>query len=189
MPRKPLFMAKREVFSNPLFRLFLRGWGAFPVNRNAADLRALNWARAMVGAQRMIVLFPEGTRSRDMEGLKRGQVGAALIAAYTGASVIPVSIQGTESMQNVFRVFMPTAKIRISVGEPFTVNIPSNDRKSLKLATDELMARIALQLPEERRGVFREEIPAEFKFTASIGRSDDERDSEASTSTGSAGNN
>ena len=144
IPRLPLFMAKRELFSNPVFRFLLRGWGGFPVSRDAADLRALNWARAMLKAQRLIVLFPEGTRSRNMEGLKRGQIGAALIASESGATVIPMAIQGSESMQNVLRVLMPIAKIRISVGEPFTVSIPSHDRESLRLATDELMARIPL---------------------------------------------
>lgn len=168
LPRKPLFMAKRELFGNALFSFLLKGWGAFPVNRYSADLKALNWAVSMLKHQRLIVLFPEGTRTRDNSGLKQGQIGAALIAAKSEATVVPLAIQGTEGMQSFLRVLMPKSKIRISIGEPFKVNLSSNDRHTLKSATDEIMTRIAMQLPEERRGIYKDKISCNFIHTSTI---------------------
>ena len=168
LPRKPLFMAKRELFSNALFRFLLKGWGAFPVNRYSADLKALNWAISMLKHQRLIVLFPEGTRNRDNSGLKKGQIGAALIASKSKATVVPLAIQGTENMQSMLRVLMPKSKIQISIGEPFKVNLLSNDRDTLKSATDEIMTRIAMQLPEERRGIYKDKITCKFRHTSTI---------------------
>ncbi len=168
MPRKPLYMAKRELFSNPLFSFLLKGWGAFPVHREAADLRALNWAQSMLKQGKLLVLFPEGTRSRNNHGIKLGHIGAALLAARSRATVIPIGLYGTETMQHVLRVFMPSAKIRISVGKPFKVRPINRDRLSLRLATDELMARIARQLPATRRGKYRDRIPSAFEHTVEI---------------------
>lgn len=165
LPRRALFLAKRELFNNPLFTFLLKGWGAFPVNRYSADSRALRWVRAMLELGRAVVMFPEGTRSRDLEGLKRGRVGTALVAAQTGVTIIPIGIHGTDNLQNILKVFMPIAKIRISVGEPFKVKPSVNGRAQLQRATDEIMARVALQLPEERRGVYAERASYPFELT------------------------
>ncbi len=165
LPRRALFLAKRELFNNPLFTFLLKGWGAFPVNRYSADARALRWVRAMLELGRAVVMFPEGTRSRHREGLKRGRVGTALVAAQTGATLIPIGIHGTDNLQNILKVLMPIAEIRISVGEPFKVSPSVNGRAQLQRATDEIMARVALQLPEEHRGVYAERAPDPFELT------------------------
>ena len=60
LPRRALFLAKRELFNNPLFTFLLKGWGAYPVNRFAADSRALRWVKAMLENRRAVVMFPEG---------------------------------------------------------------------------------------------------------------------------------
>ena len=165
LPRRALFLAKREIFNNPLLTFLLKGWGAYPVNRYSADTRALRWVRAMLGHDRAVVMFPEGTRSRNLEGLKQGRVGTALVAAQTGATLVPIGIHGTDDLQNILKVFMPIAKIRISVGEPFKVHPSVSSRSELQLATDEIMARVALQLPEERRGVYILKVESSFELT------------------------
>lgn len=168
LPRRALFLAKRELFSNPLFTFLLKGWGAYPVSRYSADLHALRWARAMLEDSRAVVMFPEGTRSRNMEGLKKGQVGTALVAAHTGATVIPIGFYGTDNLQNILKVLMPIAKIKMSVGEPFRIDQDVSGRSELERATQELMTRLAMQLPEERRGIFSDKTPANFEFTSAV---------------------
>ena len=167
LPRRALFMAKRELFSNFLLSSLLKGWGAYPVNRYSADLSALRWARNMLDQGRAIVVFPEGTRSRDLEGLKKGQIGAAMIAAQTGATLVPMGIHGTDNLQNVLKVLMPTATIRISVGRAFKVDQQLSGRADLQVATDEIMSRLALQLPEERRGIYADRTLTTYEFTES----------------------
>ena len=168
LPRRALFLAKREIFSNPLFSFLLRGWGAFPVSRYSADLRALRWVKSMVGDGRAVVMFPEGTRSRNMEGMKKGQIGTALVAAQTGATVVPIAIEGTDRLQNILKVFAPIAKIKMSVGEPFRVAEGGNSRAELERATMEMMSRLAIHLPEERRGVYADQMPASYELTSAV---------------------
>ena len=165
LPRRALFLAKRELFNNPLFTFLLKGWGAYPVNRFAADSRALRWVKAMLENRRAVVMFPEGTRSRNMEGLKQGRIGTALIAAQTGATLVPIGFHGTDDLQNILKVLMPIAKIRLSVGEPFKVDPNVSGRAQLQRATDEIMSRVALQLPEERRGFYAERVSHPFELT------------------------
>ena len=66
LSRSPLFMAKKELFSNPVMRFLLAGYGVHPLDRTGADLAALNWAKSqLVDNDRAVILFPEGTRSRS----------------------------------------------------------------------------------------------------------------------------
>ena len=168
LPRRARFLAKREIFSNPLFNFLLRGWGAYPVSRYSADLRALRWARSILNQGMALVLFPEGTRSRDMQGLKAGQIGAGMLAEQTNATIVPIGLHGTDSMQNVLRVVMPISTIRISVGEPFKVTTSVKERQQLQQLTDEIMARIARQLPPARRGVYADRVAQQFVLTDNV---------------------
>ena len=167
LPRRVLFLAKREIFSNPLFSFLLRGWGAYPVSRYSADAQALRWVRTMLENNRAVVMFPEGTRSRNMQGLKKGHIGTGWVAAQTGATLVPIGMYGTDDLQNILKVLMPIAKIRMSVGEPFKVNSDVADRAELQSVSTEIMYRIAMQLPEERRGIYAD-IPLSFELTSLV---------------------
>ena len=48
LSRSPLFMAKKELFSNPVMRFLLAGYGVHPLDRTGADLAALNWAKSQL---------------------------------------------------------------------------------------------------------------------------------------------
>ena len=168
LPRRALFLAKRELFNNPLSTSFLKGWGAYPVSRYSADLAALRWMRAMLAQNRAIVMFPEGTRSRNLEGLIKAHIGTALLAAQTGATLVPLGIYGTDNLQNILKVFMPIAKIRVSVGEPFNVRSDISRRAALERATDEIMTRVAMNLPPERHGIYADKVSKSFELTCLI---------------------
>ena len=168
LPHRALFLAKRELFNNPLSTSFLKGWGAYPVSRYSADLAALRWVRAMLAQNRAIVMFPEGTRSRNLEGLIKAHIGTALLAAQTGATLVPLGIYGTDNLQNILKVFMPIAKIRVSVGEPFNVRSDISRRAALERATDEIMTRVAMNLPPERHGIYADKVSKSFELTSLI---------------------
>jgi 1-acyl-sn-glycerol-3-phosphate acyltransferase len=88
--------AKMELFRVPIVGRILLSWGAFPVRRGRGDIRAM---RRMIShmQQEKVMLFPEGTRSRDGR-LRRGQrmVGKLLYAARP--VVIPVAVWGTDRL-------------------------------------------------------------------------------------------
>jgi len=107
--RQVCFMAKRELFRGPLGWL-MRKCGSFPVVRGAPDRAALRHAIELLKAGKVVVIFPEGTRSENGR-LKAAEKGFSLIAKQTGATIVPVAIEGTEKM-------MPKGAKRIKRGHP-----------------------------------------------------------------------
>ncbi len=137
--RHVYFMAKEEIFKNRLSAwLFGKQLGAFPVKRGAGDTGALDTARAIVGDGRLLGIFPEGTRSRDGQ-LGRAKSGAALIAAQTGASILPVAIVTKNQKVKPFR------RSRIVFGKPLTpaeLHLDSPEHPDLRFASRLLMGKI-----------------------------------------------
>ncbi len=89
--RKLCFMAKKELFSFKPFGYIFSKLGAFPVNRGAGDMAAIENAEKALNEGRLLLIFPEGTRSKDGNPL-RPKSGAVYIASDTGADIIPVAI-------------------------------------------------------------------------------------------------
>lgn len=137
--RHVYFMAKEEIFKNRLSAwLFGKQLGAFPVKRGAGDTGALDTARAIVGDGRLLGIFPEGTRSRDGQ-LGRAKSGAALIAAQTGASILPVAIVTKNQKVKPFR------RSRIVFGQPLTpaeLYLDSPEHPDLRFASRLIMEKI-----------------------------------------------
>jgi 1-acyl-sn-glycerol-3-phosphate acyltransferase len=156
VPRHPTYMAKKEMIAWPVLGPAFRIFGAFPVRRGEADLSALRAATEIVEQGNMLVMFPEGTRSRT-GGLGRGHPGTAIIALRTDAPVLPVAITGTESIRWPWIFLKPLAvrHVRVVIGEPF--RLPPVERVTSEAAaeaTGTIMRRIAALLPPEYRGVY-----------------------------------
>ena len=164
-PSAPAFLAKKELFIFPL-NLFLLPYGAYPLDRSRADMKALGWARQQLESGRPVLLFPEGTRSRG-QGLLKAKAGAALLAVESGAPVVPVAIAGSEKHQSLLRLFAPTGNLDIKIGRPFVVKAEhrSPERRVLVGVTGEIMDRIARLLPEGYRGVYSKPAGLPYEFT------------------------
>lgn len=91
MKRPVTYMAKEELFKNKLFGWFIKKLGAFPVKRGAGDMQVIDDSIAILNSGRNLVIFPEGTRSKDGK-VGKGKTGVALIAAKSGADVLPCGI-------------------------------------------------------------------------------------------------
>nr|MDE5742077.1 1-acyl-sn-glycerol-3-phosphate acyltransferase [Oscillospiraceae bacterium] len=85
------YMAKEELFKNKLFGWFITKLGAFPVKRGTGDMQVIDDAVAILNSGRHLVIFPEGTRSKDGK-VGKGKTGVAMIAARSGADVLPCGI-------------------------------------------------------------------------------------------------
>ena len=88
---KYAFMAKEELFRNKLFAWLIRTRGAFPVSRGKGDMSVIETAIDRLHNGRSLMIFPEGTRSKDGK-VGRGHSGAALIAAKADRRIVPVGI-------------------------------------------------------------------------------------------------
>jgi 1-acyl-sn-glycerol-3-phosphate acyltransferase len=94
VPRTVDFMAKAELFRIPGFGALIRRLYAHPVERSGSDAAALRLALRLLEEGRVLLVFPEGTRG--VEGRLGGaRAGAGMLAAMSGAPVVPVYVQGT----------------------------------------------------------------------------------------------
>ncbi len=160
MPRRIVFMAKKEWFGHPLGALLFRLIGAFPVDRQSADIGALREATRVVNDGLPLLMFPEGTRSKDHQ-LHQGFPGTALVAYRTGAPIIPVAIVGTEHIPWPWVFVRPFVgpRVTVRIGKPFY--LMKTDRMTslaAKTATDDIMRHIAELLPEAYRGAYRDAV-------------------------------
>lgn len=130
MLRRPLyFVAKTELFSNPVIAWFLSSLGAFPVDRGNGDKDAMDTARQILERGDCVVIFPEGTRIRP-GALGAPRRGVGRLALQTGAPVVPIALLGTEAVRRGWRI--RPHKIRIRAGRP--LRFPCVEEPSPQLA-------------------------------------------------------
>jgi 1-acyl-sn-glycerol-3-phosphate acyltransferase len=123
------FVAKRELFKNPLLGWFLNCMGAFPVARGAADEESMATALALLERGQAVVIFPEGTRIRT-GSLARPRRGVGRLALQSGKPVVPIAVTGSERVRRGWRV--RPVKVHLRCGPALT--FPRVDRPSPLLA-------------------------------------------------------
>src|SRR6266566_7408434 len=146
-------MAKEETFQGKMGWL-VRFMGAFPVKRGEADRQSLRAAEEQLKAGRILIIFPEGTRSK-VHRLGQAHAGLGMIALRSGIPVVPVAINGSEK---AFKKFRP--RITIIFGEPMILTPKGKKitREDIDESTEHVMLRIASMLPPEYRGVYAEKL-------------------------------
>ena len=133
-PRPVTYMAKKELFDIKLLGLFIRPLGAFPIDRSRGDTSAMKAAIAVLQTGACLGIFPEGTRNKD--GTGKAQLGVALLASMSGATVVPTYVSGTAHARRF-------KKITVVFGEPMRFALGRKaTREDLAKWTDELMGRI-----------------------------------------------
>lgn len=94
VPRRPLFMAKSELFDIPILGRVIRWFRAFPVKRGAPDRAALRQTIELLHSGECVVMFPEGECSETGE-LLRILPGATLVIRQSGVPIVCCGIRGT----------------------------------------------------------------------------------------------
>jgi len=116
MARRPMYyVAKREMFKGRLRSWVLSSLGAFPVDRGTGDMEMIETAKAVLERGEILLMFPEGTRTRP-GSLGKPRRGAGRLALETGAPVVPVAVIGTEAVRRGWRI--RPHKVRIRAGRP-----------------------------------------------------------------------
>jgi cytidylate kinase len=155
--RRVHWLAKKEMVEWPVLGGVVRRLSVHPVDRSRADVEAFRVAERILEAGHVLVVFPEGTRSRD-GALAEAKDGLALLAMRTDATILPIGIDGTDRVWPRSTFPRPGGRVTVRVGEPFRVVdvVPAGvDRRTAKrLATEAIMGRIAALLPPRRRGPY-----------------------------------
>ena len=110
------------LITDPIYRLLRLRWfyymmGAIPVAPESADPGALKRALRVLGRGGAIGIFPEGQRVTDVE-IGSGRGGVGLLAARTGAVVVPAAIVGARRVMPVGAIFPRPYRIHVVFGEP-----------------------------------------------------------------------
>jgi 1-acyl-sn-glycerol-3-phosphate acyltransferase len=155
--RKICFMAKSQLFTNPIITWILSHGGAFPIRRGHRDEEAFNTANAILDRGDVMLIYAEGGRSRS-GGLGEPKPGVGRIAVLSGVPVVPVAIHGSAGVRGWKRFRFP--KVTIQFGEPVTFPAeqePSRERQ--QEVANEIFDRVRgmyVALDEQgRRGVIR----------------------------------
>jgi 1-acyl-sn-glycerol-3-phosphate acyltransferase len=111
---RPLyFLAKKELFDPWGFGTLIAALHAFPVSRGFGR-KAIEQVLKMLKAERMVLLFPEGTRQKDGT-LGHARAGVGMIALKSGKPIVPVWVSGSH---RAWRAFVGLRRIRVCFGKP-----------------------------------------------------------------------
>ena len=114
----PHFLAKKELFSIPIFGYLLRLGKVLEIDRQHPEVAVESIKRALRGGfNRPVIIFPEGTRSKDgvMQPFKRK--GITLLSA-TGLPFLPMAIEGSRQVMPKGRFTVRPGKIVVVIGSP-----------------------------------------------------------------------
>jgi 1-acyl-sn-glycerol-3-phosphate acyltransferase len=156
MAGRPMYyVAKAEIFEIPIVGRLVSALGGFPVRRGAGDQDMIETAKAILARGDILLMFPEGTRTRP-GSLGTPRRGVGRLALETGAPVVPVAVIGTEAVRKGWRI--RPHKVRLRAGR--ALQFPKVDNPSKELAgavTDRIWPCVMLQwewlggLPPVRR--------------------------------------
>ena len=116
IPRPVSYMAKKELFDVNGLSALITSLGAYPVNREGFDRRAIRQAVGRLEEGWATGIFLEGTRTPDGK-VHDPKLGAALIAAKAKAPLLPVCLCGTEKILTDDRKLPKSIKISIKIGD------------------------------------------------------------------------
>lgn len=155
--REDIIMPVAEKYKNhPIFGVIGRAANAVWLNRFETDFHALREMLKRMKEGGMLVIAPEGTRSKT-GALQPGKAGVSYLAAKSGYPVLPVALTGTEDSY-VLEQLKHFRRIHITAtaGKLMTLEMPQGKNREQILAdqTEEIMCQIAALLPKSYHGVY-----------------------------------
>jgi len=157
LDREDIIMPVAEKYKNhPLYGAIGRAANAIWLNRFDADYSAFRQILERMKQGGLLVIAPEGTRSKT-EALQEGKMGVAFLASKSGYPVLPVAVRGTEDrliMENLKR--FRRSKITATAADLLHIDLPKGTgrEEAMRQATDEIMCQIAARLPQKYWGAY-----------------------------------
>ena len=148
---RPRALTKEETWDQPLLKLLANLWGAIPVKRGGVNTRAFGRAYRFLASGGVLVVAPEGTRSRDGR-LRKANAGVVVLAARSRVPILPIAHWGGERVvPHLRKLRRPIVRVRF--GEELLVSESAAEtRESRTAEIDRIMCSLAAMLPPEYRG-------------------------------------
>ena len=118
--REGNYMARDTLFLNPLFKRLIESLNAFPVKRGASDVGAVKEIMRRLKDQKIVVVFPEATRTRDGE-IGSVNANSLSIAKKTGVAIVPTVIDGAFEAWPRTQPLPSPASMHVTYCQPITV--------------------------------------------------------------------
>ena len=156
--RVPRFLAKASIWKVPVAGWTMAGSGQIPVYRGSADAKdSLRAANAALAAGKLVVIYPEGTITKEPDGWPMyARTGVARLALDNDVPVLPVARWGTKAIldgyHRTFRPF-PRHDVVTVVGEPVDLSKYRGrevGQKDMREVTDLLMGEITSLVAQVR---------------------------------------
>ncbi|MHB1538528.1 MAG: lysophospholipid acyltransferase family protein [Solirubrobacteraceae bacterium] len=138
--RRVRFMAKSQLFKGLLSPVLIHA-GAFPVRRGQRDEQSIETALAILRGGGVVVIYPEGGRSRTREIGRRARPGVGRLALESGAPVIPVAIGGSVGVHGWKRLRFPRVTVRYGAPLRFRV-VADSTRQQQQDVADEVLSAV-----------------------------------------------
>lgn len=145
------FLIYRSFYHHPILGWFVRKCGSVAVTQSGNDKEAMVRALAILRGGGIIGIFPEGRLSTT--GLPNtGKAGAALLAAASGAPIVPVTIHGAHAVFGKGRKWPSRGTITVDIHGPVhSDRAKRKDKAYLQTMIDRVMGRIGRRLAARRR--------------------------------------
>ena len=138
------WLAKKELFQVPIWGPAMRRAGYIPIDRSRGRqaLKSISEAAQKIAAGTSVVIFPEGTRTKDGK-MQDFKAGAMVLAIKSGVDIVPVAIKGTYEILPKGKLLMNPGNVTIRVGNPIaTKNRTSKDRHALAKILQEEVTKL-----------------------------------------------
>lgn len=145
------YLARESLFRFPVVGAILHSWSAVPVDRDGGGAKGLKIILDRLLAGGGIILFPEGTRSRDGK-LQPARSGIGLVVIKSTAPVVPVRVFGTFEAYGRHMKFPRPRTVAVKYGQPLyfeQLRAEAKDCSKARLkeiyqqVADDIMAAIA----------------------------------------------
>ncbi|MSU24467.1 MAG: 1-acyl-sn-glycerol-3-phosphate acyltransferase [Opitutus sp.] len=151
VPRQIAFFARKTLWKPGLPAWWLNAVGVIPVDRDGgSDVAGIKRVLQALAQQKIIFLFPEGTRSPDGQ-LQRPKPGVGLFACRTQVPVVPARLFGTFEAFSKGGLPRPGVPVAAVFGQPMPPAVyddPGAGKERYQVASERIMAQIArLELP------------------------------------------
>ena len=139
------YLARKTLLQWPFFGPLFPAMNVIPVERDGNDMSALREVIKKIKEGNGVVLFPEGTRSKD-GNIQPARAGIGFVIAKTGAPVLPMRIFGAYDAFPKNSKRLHFTQITVVIGEPlvFSPNdLASATRETYQMLSDRVMEAIA----------------------------------------------
>ena len=140
--RQTYYLTKQSLFEIPIFRLLIKALHTIPVRRELVSVSTFKELIKSLNAKKVIILFPEGTRSLDGK-LGQGKVGVGMIALKADVPIIPAYIDGAIKAFPKNGKWIHPKKIRVIFGKPIMPNGKDLNKKNYREISTQVMQSIS----------------------------------------------